>query len=345
MKLTPYIPGEQPQDKQYIKLNTNENPYPPSPSALKAIDSVKEKLRLYPDMNATCLRNAIARVNNVDKENVFCGNGSDEVLAFAFAAFFSEKKLIAPDITYSFYPTYAKLFSVDYQTIPVKEDFSIDFQAMMKGQNIILANPNAPTGHELSFDAVEQLARHTKSHGNVLLIDEAYVAFAKQSAVSLLNLYDNILIVRTLSKSHGLAGLRVGYALGSTKLIDGLRRVKDSFNSYPLDAIAQAVACAAIEDITYTTNVTQKVIEAREYTKKSLEEEGIYAVPSSTNFLFVKADQENAAWVKEALMQNGILVRHFDRPRIAPYLRISIGTLPEMKETVKLLTLVLKERG
>ncbi len=341
--LTPYTAGEQPKDQRYIKLNTNENPYPPSPRALAAIMDAAQNLRLYPDMNSTALSKAIAKVNGVQEENVFCANGSDEALALAFAAFFAGKKLISPDITYSFYPTYSKLFGVDYQTIPLKSDFSVDTAAMHKGAAIALANPNAPTGKLLETAEVEALLKHTWEHGQIMLVDEAYAAFAQSNALPLLPLYDNLLIVRTFSKSHGLAGMRVGYAIGSKELIGALNRVKDSFNSYPLDWLAQAAAREAVLDEEYTLETTKKIIAAREHFSEGCKKLGLDIVPSSTNFVFVKADEENAAWVKDGLKSRGILVRHFSAPRIAPYLRVSIGTLADMEKTLDVLSLVLKE--
>ena len=341
--LTPYTAGEQPKEQLYIKLNTNENPYPPSPKALNAIEAASKKLPLYPDMNATALCEAIAAVNDVKPENVFCSNGSDETLAFAFAAFFAGKSLIAPDITYSFYPTYAKLFNIQYETVPLNADFSVDVPGLQKGAPIVLANPNAPTGRLLEESGIEALLKHANENGQVLLVDEAYAAFSKETTLPLLKKYDNLLIIRTFSKSHSLAGLRVGYALGSKALIDGMNRVKDSFNSYPLDCIAQAVATQAISDVPYTSEITKKIIATRDYFSKGLETLGLEFIPSQTNFVFVKADETDAAWVKDGLKEKGVLVRHFKGERIAPYLRISIGTQADMETTLSALSLVLKK--
>jgi len=341
--LMPYTAGEQPKDQTYIKLNTNENPYPPSPKALEAAKEAMNRLPLYPDMNATALCDAIAKVNGVKPENVFCANGSDEVLAFAFAAFFAGRTLIAPDITYSFYPTYAKLFNVDYKTVPLKADFSVDIEKMQQAAAIVLTNPNAPTGRLLETGGVEALLKHTRENGRVMLVDEAYVAFANETALPFLKDYDNLLIVRTLSKSHGLAGLRVGYAIGSKELIDGLNRVKDSFNSYPLDCLAQAIAKEAVLDTAYTAETTRKVIAAREFFVSGLKKPGIETIPSHANFVFVKADQTDAAWVKDGLKRRGVLVRHFNGERTAPYLRISIGTKEDMETALNALALVFKE--
>lgn len=335
--LTPYTAGEQPRNRKYIKLNTNENPYPPSPKVKAAIDAAYHRLPLYPDMEATLLSQAIGHVTNLPEDWVFCGNGSDEVLAFAFAAFFAGKKLYAPDITYSFYPVYAQLFQVAYHTIPLLADFSVDVQGLCQDGPIALANPNAPTGRLLPLEEVRKLALHGKAIGEVVLIDEAYTAFAPENALPLLAEFDNLLIVRTFSKSHSLAGLRVGYALGHPRLIAGLNLVKNSFNSYPLDCLAQAAATAAITDTAYNKTVAEQIVSARDWTYQALQEAGFSIVPSAANFLFVKADNENAAPYQQQLKEHGILVRHFSAPRIAPYLRISIGTQGQMEEVVKAL--------
>ncbi len=334
LRLTPYVAGEQPKDRKFIKINTNENPYPPSPKVAEAIAAVpQEHLRLYPDMDATALCAAIAKVNGVDPACVFCGNGSDEVLAFAFAAFFAGKTLTAPDITYSFYPVYADLFGVNYQTVPLKPDFTVDVPALMQGGPIALANPNAPTGLLLDKASVRTLAEHTRANDAVLLVDEAYAAFAPETAIDLLKEYDNLLITRTFSKSHALAGMRVGYAIGSPRLISAMRAIRDSFNSYPLDRLAQAAAEAAILDTDYTAGTVRLVCEARDKCRDALRAAGIEVLTSATNFLFVKADPVDAAPVQQALRAQGILVRHFKADRLKAWLRVSIGTTEEM-ETV-----------
>jgi histidinol-phosphate aminotransferase len=286
---------------------------------------------------------AAAKRNGVSFAQVFAGNGSDEVLAFAFAAFFAGKRLLAPDITYSFYPVYAKLFGALYETVPLNEDFSINVQGLLQDAPVVIANPNAPTGMMLPLKTLEKMAEHLKVKGQVFLIDEAYEAFAPENAVSLLNRFDNVLIVRTLSKSHALAGLRVGYAMGHPALIEGLNRVKDCFNSYSLDRLAQAAATAAMEDTPYYKQINSQVAQTRDYTRDALIKAGIPVLKSSTNFLFVKADETNAAWVLKKLKDRGILVRHFDKPRIAPYLRISIGTPEQMEAVVRELVSVVKQ--
>ncbi len=331
LRLVPYTAGEQPKDRQFIKLNTNENPYPPSPKVAEAIEGLCDSLRLYPDMEATQLREAIAQVNGVVPEMVFCGNGSDEVLAFAFAAFFAGKRLLTPDVTYSFYPVYANLFGVEHEAVPLKEDFTVDVEGMLQGCPMALANPNAPTGIELHQNDIRRMAQHARDNGAVLLVDEAYAAFAQETAVPLLKEFDNVLIVRTFSKSHALAGMRVGYAMGSPRLIDALRRIRDSFNSYPLDRLAQAAATASMLDVDYTAKTVALVVAARDRAFARLQESGIEVLKSATNFLFVKAG-EDAAPVQQALREEGILVRHFGSPRLKSWLRVTIGTTEDMEK-------------
>lgn len=342
LRLVPYTAGEQPKDRQFIKLNTNENPYPPSPMVEKAVAGLCDSLRLYPDMEATALREAIAQVNGVEPEMVFCGNGSDEVLAFAFAAFFAGKRLLTPDVTYSFYPVYANLFGVNHETVALKSDFTVDVEGMLQGCPMALANPNAPTGIELPQTEIRRMAQHAKENDAVLLVDEAYAAFATETAVPLLSEFDNLLIVRTFSKSHALAGMRVGYALGSKRLIDALRRIRDSFNSYPLDRYAQAAATASMLDVDYTNKTVNLVVAARDKAYAALKANGIEVLPSATNFLFVKAG-EDAAPVQKALREEGILVRHFSAPRLKSWLRVTIGTTEDMEKVTDALVRHIKE--
>ncbi len=341
LRLTPYVAGEQPKNVKLIKLNTNENPYPPSPKVAEAIAAVPaEKLRLYPDMDASALCAAIAQVNGVTTAQVFCGNGSDEVLAFAFAAFFAGRTLCAPDVTYSFYPVYANLFGVDYRTVPLKKDFTVDVEGLMQGGPIALANPNAPTGILLPIAEVRRLAEHARDNDAVLLVDEAYAAFSPENALPLLSEFDNVLIVRTFSKSHALAGMRIGYAIGSPRLIAAMKRIRDSFNSYPLDHLAQAAGEAAILDTAYAADTAAKVCAARDRCRAFLIAAGIPTLKSATNFLFVKADPEDAAPVQQALRAEGVLVRHFTAPRLTPWLRVTVGTAEDMERvTEKLLAL------
>ena len=343
--LTPYTAGEQPKNRKFIKLNTNENPYPPSPRVAEAIQGLTDRLRLYPDMEATRLREAIAKVNGLKPEQVFCGNGSDEVLAFAFAAFFAGKRLLAPDITYSFYPVYSQLFGVKYETVPLLADYSVDVDGLMQGCPVALANPNAPTGILLGSAEVRRLAAHCRENGCVLLVDEAYAAFAAETSLALLAEFDNLLIVRTFSKSHALAGMRVGYALGSPRLIQAMRCIRDSFNSYPLDLLAQTAAEASILDEAYTAKTVSLVVEARDKCRRRLTDAGITVLPSSTNFLFVRADRQDATAVQQALRSEGILVRHFSSPKLAPWLRVTVGTTEDMETvTEALLRLISTEK-
>lgn len=331
LRLTPYVAGEQPKDRKFIKLNTNENPYPPSPrvfAALQAFDA--SSLRLYPDMDATALCQAIGDTEGVPADWVFCGNGSDEVLAFAFAAFFAGKTVAIPAVTYSFYPVYANLYGAKVAAVPMKADFSVDVDGLKCACPIALANPNAPTGMALPLDALRDLAAYARSQGEVLLLDEAYVAFAEEVAVPLLSEFDNVLITRTFSKSHALAGMRVGYAMGQPRLIAALKRIRDSFNSYPVDRLAQICAQEAELDTVYTAQTVVAICHDRDACRQALLSAGIPVLPSRTNFLFVKASDTDAAPVQQRLREDGILVRHFSAPLLRPYLRVTIGTSEDM---------------
>ena len=345
-RLLPYIPGEQPRDRKFIKLNTNENPYPPSPLVIEAIQKAAgETLRLYPDPACTELREAAAARYGIKQEQVFAGNGSDEVLAFAFAAFFGAggKELLFPDITYSFYPVYADLWDIPYRTVPLKSDFSIDVPAFLepvslgKSGGIILPNPNAPTGMALPLEALRRLAEAAERNRNVFVVDEAYIAFAGgegvATALSLIDEFPNLLIVRTFSKEASLAGLRVGLALGAAELIEGLCRIRDSFNSYTLDRLALAGAAAALKDASYYEEINRRVIATRRRISAGLEALAFRVLPSQTNFLFAAPPETSGKSGQEffaALRERGILVRHFNKPRIADYLRISMGTDEDM---------------
>jgi histidinol-phosphate aminotransferase len=351
-RLSPYVPGEQPQNGQFIKLNTNENPYPPSPAVLEAVKkAADEKLRLYPDPACTVFREAAAARYGVKPEQVFAGNGSDEVLAFAFAAFFESGRnalpVLFPDITYSFYPVYAELWGTPFRTVPLAEDFSVVIgDYLVPSGGAVIANPNAPTGISLSLDGIFALAAHLERQGRVLVVDEAYAAFAGNggtdgrggtgrmcpagSAVPFIGKYRNVLTVHTLSKSASLAGLRAGFALGDQELIEGLSRVRDSFNSYTLDRIALAGAAAALSDAAYYNGINEKIIKTRGRVSAELKGMGFTVLPSSANFVFVKHPRLGGKEFFTALWERGILVRHFDRPRIAGYLRVSIGSDGDM---------------
>jgi histidinol-phosphate aminotransferase len=337
--LSPYVPGEQPQHDNLCKLNTNENPFPPSPKVGEAIAKVLEQqadeLRLYPAPESNDLRAALAQSYNLDINQVFVGNGSDEVLALVFASFFlKERPLLSPDIGYSFYPVYAQTFGVELVQIPLEEDFSIDPDAYRQPcSGIIIANPNAPTGLLLSLADIRKLA---SEHSNaVIVIDEAYIDFAQidesnadapVSAVSLINECDNVIVTQTFSKSRSLAGLRVGMAFGNASLIEALTRMKNSFNSYPLDKLAQAGATASVLDTEYFEQTRQQVIDLRTSLTTELTALGYKVLPSHANFIFARPKDGDASAVASALREQGIIVRHFDKPRIAEYLRITVGT-------------------
>ena len=334
--LTPYIPGEQPKLPDLVKLNTNENPYPPSPHAVAAMQTELgadgAALRLYPDPNADLLKNAVARnfsEHGITPQQVFIGNGSDEVLAHVFMALLKhDAPILMPDISYSFYPVYCGLYDVAHVTIPLGEHFEIrvDDYARENG-GIILANPNAPTGDLLPLAEIERLlAAHPQS---VVVIDEAYIDFAGQevpTAIALINRFPNLLIIRTLSKSHSLAGLRIGYAVGHTSLIEALERVKDSFNSYPLDRLAIVGATAAMEDEEHLEKTRRAVMSSRAALIQVLQDIGFDVLPSAANFILARHSQHDAARLADELRKRQVIVRHFKRARIDQHLRITIGT-------------------
>lgn len=330
--ITPYEAGEQPQGLGIIKLNTNENPYPPSPKALEVLKSFAgERLRLYPQPDGGRLKSAVAQIYGLTEDHVFCGNGSDEVLGLAFQAFF-DGDIVFPDITYSFYPVWADLYGLSYRTVPLKDDFTVPVDALTGG-GVVLANPNAPTGIALGLAEVEHILQNNSEH--VVIVDEAYASFGAGSAASLIPKYPNLLIVSTMSKSHALAGLRVAFALGQPHLIDGLLRIKDSFNSYPLDMIAQDAAAAAIRDTAYCAAMSEKIIATRECATQRLGELGFKVLPSKANFVFASHPNVSAAALKAYLAENNIYVRHFNKPRIFDYLRITIGTDEQMDALIK----------
>ncbi len=328
--LTPYVPGEQPQLAKLVKLNTNENPYGPSPKVLAALaQAANDDLRLYPDPEARLLKQAIAGAHGVAAKQVFVGNGSDEVLAHAFLALLKQPEpLLFPDITYSFYPVYCRLYGIDSRSVPLTDDFQIAVEDYFSGGGaIILANPNAPTGCLLGLDQIERLLEARADA--VVLIDEAYIDFGGPpipTAVPLIERHPNLLVVQTLSKSRSLAGLRVGFALGQAPLIEALERVKNSFNSYPLGRLAIAGAVAAIEDQAYFEQTCAAVIDSREHLVRALAALGFAVLPSQANFIFARHPRHDAATLAAALRARGIVVRHFAAPRIEQFLRISIGS-------------------
>ncbi|OOV86816.1 histidinol-phosphate transaminase [Oceanospirillum linum] len=333
--LQPYVPGEQPKTSNIIKLNTNENPYPPSPKVIEALDHFPmEKLRLYPDPDGSVLKEALSHYFELPMDHVFVGNGSDEVLAHAFMAFFRQKKpLLMPAMTYSFYDVYCNLYNIEAEHIPLTDDFCIDLsQYHQDNGGIIFANPNAPTGIAVSLGEIEELLQ--RNTNTLVLVDEAYVDFGAESACSLIGKYSNLLVVQTLSKSRSLAGMRIGFALGHPDLIAGLERVKNSFNSYPLDMLALASATAAIEDTSYFAQTVQQIISDRNWTTEQLKSLGFEVLPSSTNFVFARHRTAAGDDLMTYLRHENILVRHFTKPGIENYLRISIGTREEMQTLI-----------
>jgi len=344
--LAPYTPGEQPRAQNLLKLNTNEHPLPPSPRALAAMRAaVNADLRLYPDYDARALCEAIARHHGIGADQILAGNGSDEILAHIFHGLFLRqgRQLLMPDISYSFYHTYCRLYAVPHTLIPLTDDLRIRVQdyttVHTPPAGIIFANPNAPTGVALTLSDIARIARaHPDSP---VVVDEAYVDFGAQSAVALLADHPNVVVVRTLSKSRALAGLRVGYAMACVEIIQGLKRIKDSFNSYPLGRVAQAGALAAIEDEAYFRRATQAVVAERQHLTQALQALGMDVLPSLANFVFARHPQHDGAALAAGLRAQGVLVRHFRHPRIAQYLRITVGTPADTQRLVQALETVL----
>ena len=329
--LVPYTPGEQPREK-LIKLNTNENPFPPGEQVLEAMkEAASAEMRLYPDPEATKLRETFAKYAKVAPENVFVGNGSDEVLAFAFETFFEQgRPVIFPDICYSFYPVYCKLFGINYETVPLKEDYTVDVKDYVRENGgIVITNPNAPTGIALTKKEIEFIVKNNPDV--VVIVDEAYVRFGAESAVLLTKKYPNLLVVQTMSKSHSLAGLRVGFAIGNEELIKGLNRVKNSFNSYPIDRIAQAGAIASLKDKKTVDDNLNTICAVREGVSVALRGIGFDVLPSRTNFILIHYWNCPAKEIFAHLRTQKILVRYFDLPRLDDYLRVTIGTKEEMR--------------
>lgn len=336
--LKPYVPGEQPKDKKYIKLNTNENPYPPSPKVVQAIkEAANGDLKLYPDPEVDSLRMTIANYYGLTKDEIFIGNGSDEVLGFSFMAFFNpEEPILFPDISYSFYKVYANLFDIDYKLVALDEDFNIPIDKFSdKNGGIVIANPNAPTGKYIEVEKLEKLIKNNLD--SVVIIDEAYVDFGGESSVRLIKDYPNLLVVQTLSKSRSLAGLRVGFAMGNKELITALNIVKNSINSYTIDRLALVGAKAAFEDKEYFFDTRKKVIKTREKTVDALKKIGFKVIDSKANLIFISHPKIYAEVLFKELRDKGILVRYFKDARIDNYLRVSIGTDNEMEEFVEAL--------
>lgn len=337
-KVVPYVPGEQPDEEGMIKLNTNECPYAPSPKVQEVLDRFDcEKLRLYPDPEASLLVEALAEYYHLEKEQMFVGVGSDDVLALAFLTFFNnEKPVLFPDITYSFYDVWAELYRIPYEQVPLRADFMIDAADYCRPNGgIIFPNPNAPTGRKEPFSTIEEIIR--KNPESVVIVDEAYVDFGAESAVKLIDQYENLLVVQTFSKSRSMAGLRIGFAMGNKKLIAYLNDVKFSFNSYTMNRLVVELGVASVKDETYFRETVEKVIKTREWTKKELAALGFSFSDSKSNFIFAAHKEKRAKDIFESLKKKRIFVRYFNKPGIDNYLRISIGTDSEMERLMEAL--------
>lgn len=341
--LVPYIPGEQPKDMQYIKLNTNESPFPPSEAISNAVRKELANLQLYSDPESTSLRNKLAEVYDVSENSVIVTNGSDEALNFAFMAFADEKNpLIFPDITYGFYPVFADLNHIPYEEKPLNDDFSIevsDYTGVNK--TVVIANPNAPTGICLSRQDMERIV--SSNPENVVIVDEAYIDFGGESAVPLVKKYENLLVIQTFSKSRSMAGARLGYAIGNPKLIADLNTIKYSTNPYNVNRMTEAAGIAALEDNVYYRNNADTIIKNREWTAGQLKKAGFSVLDSKANFVFAKSDSVSGKRLYNELKVRGILVRHFDKERIKEYNRITIGTKEQMEQLIETISEILKE--
>ena len=341
--LTPYVPGEQPKDAQYIKLNTNESPFAPPKSVVDAAKAEAGKLQLYSDPESTALTEKAAQVWGVKKSQILMTNGSDEGLNFAFMAFCDENHpIVFPDITYGFYPVFARLNGIPYNTIPLKEDFSVDYRDYVGiGKNVVIANPNAPTGLALSLAEIEEIVKSNPD--NVVIIDEAYVDFGGESAVSLIDKYDNLLITQTFSKSRSLAGGRLGVVIGNEKLIADLNTIKYSTNPYNVNRMTAAAGLAALCETEWFEKNCAEIMRVRAYTAEALEKLGFIVLNSKTNFLFAKSDKIGGRALYEKLKANGVLVRQFNGARIADFVRITIGTKEQMDVLIEKVTGILGE--
>ena len=342
--LEPYVPGKQINDNEYLKLNTNENPLGPSPrvkeTIIKFLENSESLLRLYPEPESDSLRKVIAKRFAIKSEQVFVGNGSDEVLSLCFLAFFADRGYLSfPELTYSFYPSIAKLFKIPFSTFQLKKDFSLDLSDIdPDSKSVIFPNPNAITGIALSIDAIDRFVRENPD--KLIIIDEAYADFSKGSCIPLINSYSNILVIQTFSKSRGMAGLRVGFCFGGQSLIDGLRSVKNSFNSYPVDTLASLAAISATNDDLWFENNIENIVKTRSYFSQELEKIGFRVLPSSTNFVLITHPNLEAEFLRDHLFKNKILVRHFPETSVSNWLRITIGK----REDCDLLLSVLKQK-
>lgn len=336
LSLIPYAPGEQPQDMRYIKLNTNESPFPPAPGVMRALNKRQaKKLRLYSDPEAKKSTEAIAEYYGLRNDNIIVTNGSDEVLAFLYMAFCDDEKEIAfPNISYGFYPVFCNLFGIESKIIPLKSDFSIDVEAFCNiNKNIVIANPNAPTGIAISLDEIRKIVKYNPNH--IVIIDEAYVDFGAESAINLIKEYDNLVVVQTFSKSRSLAGARLGFAIADAEIIKDLNKIKFSFNPYNVNRLTDIAGKKAIEDKRYFERCVKKIIENREYTITELKKLKFEVLPSKANFIFVHKDGLNAKKYYLELKKEGILIRFFDKKPIDNYARISIGTKAQMEILIK----------
>lgn len=337
-----YIPGEQPQDKKYIKLNTNESPFPPSPNVIKAINSKEvSDLRLYSDPEAKKLKNAIAELYNTKTENIFVSNGSDDILNFAFMAF-SQDGVMFPDITYGFYKVFAELYSLDTEIIPLNNDFTVNIDAFCdKNKMVVIANPNAPTGIDISLQSIEKLLKSNPK--SIVLIDEAYVDFGGTSCVDLVKKYDNLLVCQTFSKSRSMAGARLGFAIADKEIIKDLEKIKYSTNPYNINRLTQIAGVAAFEENDYYMENCKKIIENRDFTVNALERMGFEVLPSKANFIFAQSNKISGQQLYEKLKEKGILVRYFTGDRIKNYNRITIGSKKEMEVFIQKVKEILGE--
>jgi histidinol-phosphate aminotransferase len=334
-RLSPYVPGEQRFGQNIVKLNTNENPYPPAPGVLQALSSITgDALRRYPDPESLELRQALAEYHQLKLAQVFVGNGSDEILALAFMAFFTgSKSLQFPTLSYSFYPVYCDLLNIEQNSIALQDDFSINLDAFTdNGGGIVFPNPNAPTSMAVTYEQIESLLARVPN--TVVLVDEAYADFGARSVSSLVNKYPNLLVSQTFSKGRSMAGMRLGVAMGSPDLIDALTRVKNSFNSYPIDAAAQKAGIASLQDDNYYKETIEKICVTRAQVVAALQERNFKILPSAANFIFVSPPQRNAARLFDWLNQHDILVRYWNKGDLTPWLRITIGTDAEMQQLI-----------
>lgn len=344
--LVPYVPGEQPQDRRYLKLNTNESPFPPSPGVLAAVAEEAARLNLYSDPDARALCAKMAQTYGVTPDRVIVSNGSDEVLNFAFMAFSSdERPLVFPDLTYGFYPVFANLNRLPYTEIPVKDDLSID-PADYCGEGkktVVIANPNAPTGRFLPLSEIEKIV--SANPDGVVIVDEAYIDFGGESAVPLTDKYDNLLVVGTFSKSRSMAGARLGFAIGAPDLVADLNTIRNSTNPYNVNRMTLAAGVAALDDAAYYRENCEKIVSAREWTADKLASLGFAVIPSTANFLFARHPAIGGRELYLTLKERGILIRHFDKPRIRDYNRITVGTKEQMRTLVASIETILKEKG